>query len=258
MNFIFSTDRTHYKNEIIRIIKNFKNEGTLIGNEQRNIVKYFDINGLKINFKSFKQPNSINRIVYKYFRKSKARRSFEYANLLIGKNFNTPQPIAFLENYNFFGLTSSYYICEHLEEIFTLSKVLESPIFNDKEEIIKGYTLLIYQLHENGIEFIDNSSGNILIKKVNSGYRFFLVDLNRMNFHNEMKIPKRLKNFSRLTNSLEIIKIISAEYSLLTGIPVEYCLKTITNTANKQVYKRRLKNKLKFYKSLKLKISNLI
>jgi hypothetical protein len=43
-------------------------------------------------------PHLINKIVYKKFRKSKARRSYEYATLLLDKGIGTPQPIAFLEN----------------------------------------------------------------------------------------------------------------------------------------------------------------
>jgi hypothetical protein len=34
----------------------------------------------------------------KKFKKSKARRSYEYATLLLDKGIGTPQPIAFLEN----------------------------------------------------------------------------------------------------------------------------------------------------------------
>lgn len=79
INRVFSDGYSHYENTIIRILKNFKNEGTLIGNGNRNNIRYFWMDTSTINIKSFKLPNPINRIVYKYFRKSKARRSFEYA-----------------------------------------------------------------------------------------------------------------------------------------------------------------------------------
>lgn len=248
INSFFSDGCSHYEDDIIRILKNFKNEGTQIGNEDRNSIRYCLIDDSNVNFKSFKLPNPFNRIVYKYFRKSKARRSFEYAHLLIKKNFYTPQPIAFIEEINVFGMASSYYICEHLEKIFTLREVIGNVLFKDREHIIREYVWLLYRLHEHGIEFIDNSSANFLIRKMNKSYRFYMVDLNRMNFHRSMNISKRLANFSRLTNDLEVIKIISSEYASLAGISKEYCLKKIIDGTFRQQFKYKLKKKLKFYK----------
>jgi Lipopolysaccharide kinase (Kdo/WaaP) family len=252
MKIIFSDNYLHYKKIFTRIISNFKNDGVLIGSGKRNVIKHHVVKGENINFKSFKKPNPINSIVYRYFRKSKARRSFEYANLLISKNFNTPQPIAFVEYNNFFCLTSSYYICEHLFDVFTLREVYKNPYFVDREIIIRDYVNLIYQLHENGIEFIDNTSANFLIRKEANEYKFFLVDLNRMNFYTNIKTNKRLKNLSKTTNDLTIIKIIGDEYSRLTSLPVEYCIDRLTIYSAKNQFKRNLKNKLKFYKFLKL------
>ncbi|KMQ65058.1 lipopolysaccharide kinase [Chryseobacterium angstadtii] len=249
MNHIFATDYSHHIGDILHIIKNFKNEGTLIGPGTRNIVKWISINNMMLNFKSFKQHNIINRHVYKYYRKSKAKRSFEYAHLLISKNFYTPKPIAYVEFHDCIGLTNSYYISEQLENSFTLQDVfLGKNSFEDWKEIVKGYTLLIYQLHEQGIEFIDNSPGNFLLKKMDNEYRFFLVDLNRMNFHHQFEIYDRFKNFARLTNDPDILKIISLEYSLLSGISQEHCLEQIVKATKRQETKRKIKKVLKFYK----------
>ncbi|MBO6200235.1 MAG: lipopolysaccharide kinase [Chryseobacterium sp.] len=248
MNFVLSEEYSQYKNDILNILKNFKNEGVLVGHGNRNTVKCFVVNDLKFNFKSFKQHNLINRHVYKYYRKSKSRRSYEYGQMLLEKGFHTPKPIAYIENHDLIGVTSSYYVSEQLEDVFTLSDALHNPTYPDREAIFKAYTLLIFRLHENGIEFIDNASGNFLIKKSDENYTFYLVDLNRMNFHSEMKISKRLENFERLTNDLDVIKIISAEYARLSGTTSEYCFKKILDFANKKVFKRKVKRILKFYK----------
>lgn len=82
MNFVLSEEYSQYKNDILNILKNFKNEGVLVGHGNRNTVKCFVVNDLKFNFKSFKQHNLINRHVYKYYRKSKSRRSYEYGQML--------------------------------------------------------------------------------------------------------------------------------------------------------------------------------
>lgn len=248
MNFVLSEAYSQYKNDILNILKNFKNDGVTVGHGNRNTVKYFVVNDLKLNFKSFKQHNIINRHVYKYYRKSKSRRSYEYAQMLLDKGFFTPNPVAFIENHDFIGVTSSYYVSEQLEYVFTLNEALYTPGFLDREKIIKEYTNLIFQLHEKGIEFIDNAGGNFLIKKEKDTYRFYMVDLNRMNFHQEIDIAKRLHNFERLTNDEEIIQLISAEYARLSGQSPEFCYNKILDFTKKKAFKRKAKNILKFYK----------
>lgn len=248
MNFILSEAYSQYKNQILNILNNFKTDGVIVGHGNRNTVKYFEIEGRKFNFKSFVQHNVINRHVYKYYRKSKARRSYEYANILLNKGFLTPTPIGYVEFYDFWGLTSSYYVSEQLEDIFPLTDALYNPEHRDRAKIFRSYTSLIYNLHENGIEFIDNASGNFLIKKENGIYHFYLVDLNRMNFHNEIDISKRLQNFERLTDNPEIIKIISEEYARLSGKTSEFCYNKILEFSKKKAFKQKAKKYLKFYK----------
>lgn len=250
MDFVITKGFSHHGASFAEIISNFKNKGTLIGDGQRNIIKYFESLDIKVNVKSFKQPNNFNRIAYKYFRKSKARRSFEYATMLIDKGFKTPQPLAYLETSSLLGLKASYYISEHLDHLFLFRAVLEDVTFQDRTAIINGYTAVIYQLHQHGIEFIDNSSGNILIEKKGDKYDYYLVDLNRMNFHKNMSISQKLKNFARLSNDPEVIEIVSKEYARLSNTPEAFCFKTIIESAQFASRRYRLKRKLKFWKSI--------
>lgn len=250
MNLFVAENYFQDEKEITEVLNKFKSTGTMIGNGNRNVIKFFEINGRMFNFKSFKQHNIINRHVYKYYRKSKARRSFEYAQLLLEKNFYTPQPIGYIENHDFIGLTSSFYISEQLVDTFNLADILHNPDFPDRLEIIKGYTALIFNLHENGIQFIDNAAGNFLVRKHDNHYSFFMVDLNRMNFHDDFKMNQRLKNFARFTADQEIMTIISEEYASLSGLSSEYCFTQIRNASNTMILKRKVKKVLKLYKYL--------
>ncbi|AZA86127.1 lipopolysaccharide kinase [Chryseobacterium shandongense] len=256
MKLIIAEGLSQYKDDILSTLKKFKSEGTLIGNGSRNVIKIFDVNGMHLNFKSFKQHNIINRHVYKFYRKSKAHRSFEYAHMLISKNYHTPRPVAYIENHDFIGLTSSYYITEQLEDVWTLDRVIYDHSFADREEIIKEYTRLMFSLHNDGIQFLDNSPNNFLIRKEDNKYSIYLVDLNRMNFYDSIHLDKRLKNFARLTNSPEVIEIIAEEYAHLYGTSKDICLKSIMQAAQKQVTRRKIKKVLKLYKYLIPKFSN--
>ena len=72
MNFKVNPIFESSKKSILEQIKTFNSSGTLFGNGDRNKIKLFDLNGKTINIKSFKVPNIVNKIAYKYFRKSKA------------------------------------------------------------------------------------------------------------------------------------------------------------------------------------------
>ena len=191
IKFMFSKSVQNSK-EILRFIKEFDSDlGTVFGNGDRNIIKLFELDGKTINIKSFKIPHLVNKIAYKYFRKSKARRSYKYATILL----------------------------------------------------------------EKGIEFLDHSPGNTLIKKnLEGNYDFFLVDLNRMNFHDSMDFDSRMKNLSHLTPKKEMIAVMSNEYSKLYPAQSEAEIFEkmwfYTNDFQERfAKKRRLKKKLKFWKS---------
>lgn len=243
------------KSFFLSMIENFNSSGQIFGDGKRNIIKLFEFEGKTINIKSFKIPNLINKVAYKYFRKSKARRSFEYATLLLEKGIGTPEPIAYLENYNWIGLKDSYYASEHLQCDLTFRELVEIPNFPDHENILRQFTQFSFYLHEKGIEFLDHSPGNTLIKKSAEGkYKFFLVDLNRMNFHDKMDFDQRMKNLSRLTPKKEMITLMSNEYAKC------YPVKTENEIFEKMWFytqefqekffrKQRLKKKLKFWKS---------
>ncbi|MDQ6469432.1 Kdo domain containing protein [Flavobacterium sp. LHD-80] len=241
--------------DILSLIQNFHTSGELFGNGDRNKIKLFELNGKTINIKSFKIPNIVNKIAYKYFRKSKARRSFEYATILLEKNIGTPEPIAFLENFNFLGLKDSYYASEHLVTELTYRELVENPEYPDNDNILRQFTKFTFDLHEKGVEFLDHSPGNTLIKKTSEGlYDFFLVDLNRMNFHENMSFEQRMNNFSRLTPKKEMIAVMSNEYAKFytEKTEVEIFEKMWQATSDFQeefARKKRLKKKLKFWKA---------
>jgi hypothetical protein len=249
----FYNNTVFNKEEVLLLIQNFKSSGKLFGDGKRNIIKLFELDGITINIKSFKIPNLINKIAYKYFRKSKARRSFEFAALLLEKGIGTPQPIAYLENHSWIGLKDSYYVSEHLQCDLTYRELVEIPDYPDHENILRQFTRFSYNLHQKGIEFKDHSPGNTLIKKTTDGkYEFFLVDLNRMNFHQTMSFDLRMKNLCRLTPVKEMIAVMSNEYAKISGESEALIFETLWNKTTdfqeKFYRKKRLKKRYMFWK----------
>jgi hypothetical protein len=173
---------------------------------------------------------------------------------LLEKGIGTPQPIAYLENYNWLGLTSSFYVSEHLVTELTFRELVEIPEYPENEIILRQFTQFCFDLHEKGIEFLDHSPGNTLIKKVgDQKYAFYLVDLNRMNFHTTMDFDMRMKNLSRLTPKKEMIAIMSEEYAKFYPQSKEIVFEKMwfftQEFQQKFAKKQRLKKRLKFWKT---------
>jgi hypothetical protein len=245
-----------YKNKQSKVedfISNFSNDhGELFGKGERNKIKLFELDDKLINIKSFKVPNVVNKLAYRFLRKSKAERSFNYAKYLISKNIGTPYPIAFAENNTILFFLESYYVSEHLECDLTYRELVTNLAYPDHENILRAFTRFTFKLHEQEIEFLDHSPGNTLIQLNNGDYKFFLVDLNRMNFK-KLNFEERMKNFARLTPKKEMIEVMADEYSKLINEDKEVVFETMWNFTQEFQYnfqrKKELKRKLKFWKA---------
>ena len=205
-------------NDYLEIISNFNAKGKVVDDRGRNLIKSFNVKGQSINVKSFKIPHLLNQFVYKFFRASKARRSFEYAGILFDKNIGTPQPLAYYEFSTMFGLKKSYYFSQQINYDLTFEDVRTTPRHPDYENILRQFTRFTFSLHENGIYHKDFSHGNTLIVKNNGVYDFYLIDLNRMRFF-ELDLDARMRNFRKLTTDDELIRIMSDEYAKLIHQP---------------------------------------
>ena len=243
---------TQHNDFLDNIILNFDTQGNVFGNQDRNTIKLFNLEDETINVKSFKIPNIVNQIAYKFFRKSKAQRSFEYATKLKGLGIGTPNPIAYYEYKTPFLFKKSFYISEHLDCDLTYRELTTNFDYPDHETILRAFTRFTFKLHENNINFLDHSPGNTLIKKVNDGYAFYLVDLNRMEFK-PMDFETRIKNFARLTIHRSMIEVMSDEYAKVSGedyTKIVDLMWQLTETFQEKYHrKRRLKKKLKFWKT---------
>jgi hypothetical protein len=233
------------------IINNFDSQGEIFGKQDRNTLKLFKIENLLVNVKSFRIPNVVNQIAYKFFRKSKAQRSYEYANKLLELKIGTPNPIAYYEFKTALLFKESFYISEHLDYDLTYRELTTDFEYPDYETILRAFTRFTYDLHQKGINFLDHSPGNTLIIKDGKDYNFFLVDLNRMKFKT-MDFSSRMKNMSKLTIHRHMVETMSDEYSKCSGENYNDILDAIWNETQKFQYKfhrrRKLKQKLKFWK----------
>jgi len=236
----------HLSSSFESIQKIFAGDNNSI-HKARNELKIIEIEGVKTVVKSFKVPHLLNRIVYTYFRKSKAYKSYHNALRLRELNISTPEPIALIEFFESGLLEKSYFISEFFDYDFTIRTPLLEPL-EDREAIFTAFAAYTYSLHQKGVWHLDYSPGNILIKRAEGGYQFSIVDINRMEFR-EINPLQGCENFNKLWASDKELEIMGREYARLSGFNVAVTIAEMKrhNDANKRVknFKKKLKKVLK-------------
>ncbi|MFH6768320.1 lipopolysaccharide kinase InaA family protein [Gaetbulibacter aquiaggeris] len=242
-------DHVKNRNKLTLAIHDFDSYEGGVGD--RNTIKILNIDGVNVNIKAFKIPNIFNQIAYRFFRKSKAERSFEYAKKLIELGIGTPKPLAFFEYNTLLLFKKSFYLSEQQDCDLTYRELITDLNYPNHETILRAFTRFTYLLHEKGVQFLDHSPGNTLIKKNGDNYDFYLVDLNRMNF-GKLDFETRIKNFSRLTMYKSMVEIMSDEYAKCTGEDRQLIFNLMWKSTllfqKKYQNRMRLKKKLKFWK----------
>lgn len=227
----------------------FDKEGKTIY-EGRNIIKTFEIEGEILNVKSFKKPNIINKIVYKYFRDSKAKHSYDYASRMCDLGISTPEPIAYIEEKDIL-FSRSYYICKHRSYDYTIWAFIEDGK-NYNNSFLNDFCQFMYNVHNQGVYHNDLSPGNILINEINSNFTFDLIDVNRTKFYS-LDIKSRSRNFSKLYVSEKMLKDIAIVYANIAdydvdsfvSMTIEYYRKHMKKVRRKKLRKKILKNLFK-------------
>lgn len=197
---------------------NFERTGDTLY-KARNVLKRYNWGQKKVIVKSFAIPNWLNRFLYRWIRKSKAQRAFEHALELSTRGIATPSPIGYLECVNGFHLTRSFYAYEEWSADFTLRDCLMNPDYPDRLGILTALGEFAWQMHQQQINFLDFSPGNILVRW-KSSKSFCLVDINRMRFQ-ALSFQERMRTFSRLWANDGDLETIVVAYALVSGEDVD-------------------------------------
>ncbi|WP_321470586.1 hypothetical protein [Halarcobacter sp.] len=218
----------------------FKDSETSI-HKARNEIKIIDFEGEKLVVKSFKVPHILNKIIYSFFRDSKAKKSYENS-LKIG-DF-APRAIGYIEFKNSFLFEKSFFVSENFKYDLTIREPLLEKNYPDKNKIFDAFARFTFHLHNNGIFHQDYSPGNILIKKSENGYIFKIVDINRMIFK-DLTLDEKVKNFSKLWAKDEDLTIILKAYAKYADFDENKIIEKGLYYSQKHKDKKNFKKKLR-------------
>ncbi|WP_455755660.1 lipopolysaccharide kinase InaA family protein [Sulfurimonas sp.] len=242
MNYKYQlNDKSTIFKDFLLNIKSYFESNTQTIHKARNELKIIPHANIDTVVKSFKVPNILRRVIYTYFRDSKAKKSYEYSIKI--KEF-TPKPIGYIEFYENSLITDSYFVSEKFDYDFTIREPLLDSKFENRDEIFKAFARFTYKLHKNNILHQDYSPGNILIKKSDDGFILKVVDINRMEFR-ELSLDERLKNFNKLWAKDDEIETMAKEYARVSNEDESKCIQIAQNYNTKHKNKINMKKRLK-------------
>lgn len=200
----------------------FESEGRVIYSG-RNLIKVMTVDdGLEINIKRYGVPALVNRIAYSFFRAPKGRRAFSYPNILLQRGFETPVPIAYIEECKWGLIKYSYFISLQSSYRRNFYEFGNADV-NDCRDVVIAFARYTARLHESDIMHRDYSPGNILFDKIDGEYHFMLVDINRMSF-GKISIDMGCANFARLWGQKAFFELLAREYARARNTDEQYCV----------------------------------
>ena len=219
MRVIVNPKYAHLQKEIEEIPRSFQEKGDVVY-DGRNVLKRIGLGSIDVVVKSFKKPHIINRVVYSFFRQSKAERSYIYSMEIQQHGFDTPEPVAMIEQFQSGLFSHSYYICCY-DGGETVRSLMDGKV-EGNEDKLSAFARYTAALHQAGILHLDYSPGNILIHQNDANeYSFSLVDVNRMQLLSDIDCDTVCRNMCRLCISREVLTYIMTEYASLRGWDVE-------------------------------------
>ena len=182
---------------------------------KRNEVRRFEHQGQVFIVKRYKRPHAFQRIVYTFFRKSKAARAYLYAREFRCRGIDTPAEIAYLETTERGLFTTGYFVCE---ECLWREAALDLRERQDFDRALgRAVMQQVVLMHSRGVLHGDLNLTNFLYQQDADGhYRFMMIDTNRSHFTSGMPSRRQcLHNLVRLTHRRDLYEYLVGQYAEL-------------------------------------------
>lgn len=202
---------SHMREFVTSLPQQFDNAEGVVLHKGRNIVKQFTVGEEYVIVKRFKRPNFPQRIVYTFFRPSKAQRAYEYAKLFAAKGIATPRGIAYMEVKHGSLFADGYFVSEP-----DFAPSLGELMRNDIETLMSLTDKLarfLAELHNKGILHGDLNISNILVHHSDDLHPFSLIDTNRTKFKKNPDYADCTQNLMRLTHNRSILEAVVKAYA---------------------------------------------
>ncbi|MCQ2096176.1 MAG: LPS kinase Kdo/WaaP [Bacteroidaceae bacterium] len=204
-------------------MEGFEQEGRVLFSG-RNVIKAMTLDGREVVVKRFRRPGLFQKVIYTFFRKTKAYKAYHNALTLRGLGFCTPEPIRYEETRRAGLIDYCYFVSGH-DDNPPLEDLTDRDDWN--KELALSFARFVADLHDKGVIHRDLNDTNVRFERrecAYGDYAFSLIDINRMDFHDEggaVPLAECLDNLTRFTGRMDLFEFVVREYAKVRGLDVE-------------------------------------
>ena len=132
------------------------------------------------------------------FQPSKALKAWRGASALLLKGFNTSCPVALLERRTGRFVEQSFFISEMIEDTEEIRFMFPRLEPDKLKELLSALADTLSRIQSEGLLHRDLSDGNILVRRNGDGYKFYLIDTNRIREKKRVGALRQIKSLVRL------------------------------------------------------------
>jgi len=148
--------------------------------------------------KRFRAAHAVDAAVYA-FRAGKCVQSWNKSFALIACGFDVPKPLLGLRRRGVGQGAVGLFGSQHVESTPLHSYLSESHPDQDVMTLMRQLGVFVARLHDHGFRHRDLRRGNVLVQKCSDDlYRFFLVDVNRLQRYESLNWIQRIRELERL------------------------------------------------------------
>lgn len=214
---------------------------------RRNVVEKITVAGKEFVLKRYKRPTIPNCIAYTLFRKSKARRAYEYALRLLKNGISTPFPVAYVEEKRYGFFHTGYLLTEYMN-LPTLAQInVEELPFEQLHKLELDLISFTILLQEKRILPLDYNPSNIFYSydERTGHFSFALTDINRMKFGRIPWSKDVMRCFEQFGITTDKLYHFLLGYSIERGVDIDLCMFEFLHFRLIRKFRRFIKGKVK-------------
>ena len=180
--------------------------------DQRNQIRRFTDRGQTFVVKRYKPVNAVQRVVYTFFRKTKAARAYLFAQEFRRRGIDTPREVGYIETGSGRLFSTGYFVS--LEAPGTETHLLLREVKDFSHELADAVARQILTMHSHGVLHGDLNLSNFLCTEHDGQYRFTMIDINRSHFTDGMPDDETcLQNMVRTTHRRDLYEYLVRSYA---------------------------------------------
>lgn len=206
----------------------------------RNRVYWIEHLGQKFVVKHFRNSGPWKKIVYR-ISSGKARRSFDNSMELGRAGVQSPQPVAWREDWSGGFMQESFYVSA-MADVAQTARAIRGKAPIDWRPQIEKIARSTARMHDAGILHLDLTAGNILLVGDSpEQWTVYLIDNNRMSF-GEVGLRRGIKSLLQAMIEGEHQSSYVTAYANARGFDPDTCLRLYEGLIGRHKLKWRIKN----------------